>query len=254
MERLEKALEEYKTSNLSLRELALKHHISRPTLAGFFLGRGIDIYSRKSKVNTFIFECIDTEEKAYWLGFLYADGSVSHYKASKRVELGLKESDLEHLIKFTKFLQYNGKIHYRSKTKSYRVIFGCQKVHDDLIRLGCVEKKSLILLFPSESIVSDSLIRHFVRGYFDGDGSISAYHNVRGDIRKTVSLLGTKEFLTDLLCKLSFSNTSIIKKCKNNDSNNYYFQLGKNDSKRFLDYIYSDASVYLDRKYNLYLL
>jgi len=254
--RLEAALNDYIGSSLSLRELAQKHNISRPTLAGFLLGRGVDIYTRKSRVNTFAFDCIDTEEKAYWLGFLYADGSVSHYKSSKRVELGLKESDYEHLQKFSKFLSYRGEIHYRPETKSYRVYFGCQKIHDDLVRLGCVEKKSLVLVFPNSEQVPQHLLPHFIRGYFEGDGSIEVVHNVRGTIRKTVSLLGTKEFLSALLANLPFkvNSINIIKKCKNNDSNNYYFQLRKSDSELFLNYIYSNATVFLDRKHELYLL
>ena len=97
IDRLETALSDYQTSGLSLRDLAKKYNICRATLTGFFLGRNIDIYSRKSHVNTCIFETIDTEEKAYWLGFLYADWCVSHYKTSKRVELALQEKDLNHL-------------------------------------------------------------------------------------------------------------------------------------------------------------
>ena len=151
--RLEATLDDYLHSSLSLRELAKKHNISRPTLAG------VDIYTRKSRVNTFAFERIDNEEKAYWLGFLYADGSVSHYKSSKRVELGLKESDRGHLQKFADFLCYRGEIHYRPETNSYRVYFGSQKIHDDLIKLGCVEKKSLVLMFPSEEMIPRHLWR-----------------------------------------------------------------------------------------------
>lgn len=253
--RLEAALDDYVNSSLSLRELAQKHNISRPTLAGFLLGRGIDIYTRKSRVNTFAFDCIDTEEKAYWLGFLYADGSVSHYKSSKRVELGLKESDYGHLQKFAKFLCYRGKIHYRPETNSYRIYFGCQKMHDDLIRLGCVEKKSLVLIFPDETIVPKKLWRHFIRGYFEGDGCIDVHRNINGTVRKIVSLLGTKEFLSQLLLSLPFRiGADLIKKCKDNASNNYYFQLRKAESEMFLNYIYTDCTVYLDRKYNLYQL
>lgn len=254
--RLEEALKDYETSSLSLRELAKKHKISRPTLAGFLLGRGIDIYTRKSRVNTFAFDSIQTEEQAYWLGFFYADGNVNHYKGSKKVELGLKEEDYGHLQKFSKFMSYRGKIYYRESVKAYRVYFGSQKVHDDLVRLGCVEKKSLVLTFPSFDIVPEHLIRHFIRGYFDGDGCIAIKHNVRGTIRKTVSLLGTKEFLTSLLQILPFQlpNLPIVKKCNDNDSNNYYFQLRKEESRLFLDYIYSDASIYLDRKYQKYVM
>lgn len=61
-----------------------------------------------------IFENIDTEEKAYWLGFLYADGCVGS-KESK-VELSLAEKDLRHMEKFRSFIGIENKISYRPNT------------------------------------------------------------------------------------------------------------------------------------------
>lgn len=71
--------------------------------------------------NRYIFENIDNEEKAYWLGFLYADGSVG--STDYRVELGLAEKDLEHIKKFKNFIGLDNKISYRPKSKSYRYSF-----------------------------------------------------------------------------------------------------------------------------------
>ena len=114
------------------------------------------------------FEKIDTEEKAYWLGFLYADGSVG--SKENKIELGLAEKDLSQVEKFKQFIGLDNKISYRKNTKSYRSSFRSQKCKQDLISQGCVPKKSLILTFPTEQQVSHSLICHFMRGYFDGDG------------------------------------------------------------------------------------
>ena len=49
------------------------------------------------------FDVIDTEEKAYWLGFLYADGNVSNTK--NEVGITLQSSDIKHLYKFKTFLK-----------------------------------------------------------------------------------------------------------------------------------------------------
>lgn len=251
---LEKALEEYKTSGISLRDLSAKYKVARGVLSGFLLGRGVDIYSKKSNVNNYAFEKIETEEQAYWLGFLYADGCVRHYKSSKDIELTLQEQDYEHLIKFARFVDYKGNIVYREKQKAYRVCFGSAKMHDDLVRLGCVERKSLVLRFPKDDIVPFELQRHFIRGYFDGDGCLSITLRKDYTFRKTISVLGTRDFLEWMVFYLPFKvSTKCVKKCKDNDSDNYYIQLNKNDSAKFLDYIYSDCSVYLDRKYLKYL-
>lgn len=251
---LEKALDEYKSSGISLRDLSAKYKVSRGVLSGFLLGRGVDIYSKKSSVNNYAFEKIETEEQAYWLGFLYADGCVHHYKSSKDIELTLQEQDYEHLIKFARFVDYKGAIAHREKQKAYRVSFGSAKMHDDLVRLGCVERKSLILEFPKPEIVPFELQRHFIRGYFDGDGCLSLALRKDYTYRKTVSLLGTEGFLSWMILYLPFKiKKKCVKKCKDNDSNTFYLQLNQDDSALFLDYIYSDCTVYLDRKYLKYI-
>lgn len=98
--------------------------------------------------NKFIFDKIDNEEKAYWLGFLYADGSVG--STDNRVELGLAEKDYNHLVKFKNFIGLDNNISYRPQTKSYRYSFKNKIFKEILIKQGCVPKKSLILDFPSE--------------------------------------------------------------------------------------------------------
>ena len=66
-----------------------------------------------------IFEKIDTEDKAYWLGFLYADGSVG--SKENKIELGLAEQDLHHIEKFRDFIGINNKISYREKNQILQI-------------------------------------------------------------------------------------------------------------------------------------
>lgn len=249
----EDALREYLSSGKSMREIGKEcQGVTRTFLGGYFLAKGIDIYSRKSHVNDHIFDNIDTEEKAYWLGFLYADGSVHHANTSWRIELTLQEQDLQHVQKFAKFVCLDKEPKYRINTKAYRISFSSSRMAEELIKKGCIPKKSLVLTFPSYDIVSKELMPHFIRGYFDGDGCISLQQQVHS-IRKEVSLLGTKEFLESLVKETGIGG-AIIKKEKRTVSNTYYIAWHKKEGEEMLDYMYGNASVYLQRKYEKYLL
>ena len=251
IENLELAREDYLSSSLSLRNLCIKHNIPRGMISGYFLGKGIDIYSRKSKVNNLLFEKIDTEEKAYWLGFLYADGSVSFDESRNinRVELTLKESDYEHLVKFAKFLDYDRTIKYREKVKAYRLAFSSKSMCEDLIKLGCIPTKSLVLKFPTEEQVSSDLMNHFIRGYFEGDGCLSLSTL---SVTFHLSILGTKEFLTGICNLFELDNNRILKKDKRHLNNTFYIQFTVKDGLNLLNYMYKDAIIFLDRKRELY--
>lgn len=193
------------------------------------------------------FEDIDTEEKAYWLGFLYADGSVG--SKEDKIELGLAEKDLEHIKKFKSFMQIKNKISYRPKTKSYRISFRSEKCKKDLIKKGCVPKKSLVLVFPSEEQVPNNLIRHFIRGYFDGDGWFTNTKNCF-----QIGVIGTEKFLIGFLTYVEGinKNCKIFEVHRKDGAKRYVFG-AYDDVLHFLNWIYRDATVYLERKYEKYL-
>lgn len=193
------------------------------------------------------FEKINTEEKAYWLGFLYADGSVS--SKEDKIELGLAEKDLHHIEKFKKSLNLSNKICYRQATKSYRISFRSQSCKQDLINKGCVPKKSLILKFPDEQQVPFYLLRHFIRGYFDGDGWFS---NTSDCFQ--VGIIGTQDFIQGFLNTIDHVNKTnkIFKVHRENAAKRYVFSAYQ-DVSDFLNWIYKDATIYLDRKYDKYI-
>ena len=92
---------------ISLSKLAKEYHTSIQTLSRKLKARGIEIinHQNETKFNEHIFDVIDTEEKAYWLGFIFADGYIS--SRDNGFELSLKGSDIEHLHKFNKFMEHN---------------------------------------------------------------------------------------------------------------------------------------------------
>ena len=212
--------------------------------------------SRKYTYNKDFFKVIDTEEKAYWLGFIYADGYiVNGIKGKNKDSLGitLSNEDKEHIEKFKKSIDSNHPIRiYKTKygSNSARIIIQDEELVADLIELGVLRNKSLILKFPTTDMVDKSLIYHFIRGYFDGDGSFKKKGQKLNGY--DFSVLGTIEFLTELRTYLGVDNE--IRKCnKNNDSNNYHLTFGGNQKvKQVANMLYGNANIYLDRKYKRY--
>jgi len=115
---------------------------------------------------------------------------------------------------------------------------------------GCTPRKSLTLKFPKKEIFKDEgLIRHFIRGYFDGDGCISR-HLCKHIVSPLVSILGTSEFLNSIEI---YSNIyGSILKDKRWKNNTKYINFKKPEAIKFINYIYNNSTIYLDRKYKLY--
>lgn len=208
--------------------------------------------------NQLVFDSIDTEEKAYWLGFLYADGCIEKRKNSYRFEISVADKDKEHLDKFAKFIDYKREIHtknpkFKGQIKPQkRITLSGKHFYDTLNSLGCTPNKSLILCFPSESIFKDkSLIRHFIRGYFDGDGCIGIY-NRASSTRPMYNLLGTEEFLSELNKYTPISRKVVSCNTPNFPSKAFRIQAVNREAFAFLFYIYHNSTIYLNRKFDKY--
>lgn len=214
----------------------------------------------KYKVNHDSFNVISNEEQAYWLGFMYADGFISN----DYVGLSLAKIDIPHIEKFKIFLKsnhnikvYKTKIDKLVKTENYygRILFKSPTMVKDLIKLGCVENKTFELQFPSDKIVPRALRKHFIRGYFDGDGSLVLS---KGSIN--FKILGTSEFLTGIISTLNECiedydfKEKLYRTSDDIEKNNFYLSYGgRIKTKKVMDWLYQDSTIYLDRKYDKYL-
>jgi len=156
---------------------------------GCYIKKGIEYLPISSK-NESYFERIDSPEKAYFLGLMYADGNV--YTIRNRIQITLQKEDISILKKFAKSMSYNGKF-YIDKEKYIKVIVNSKKICEDIIKLGCFVRKSLILEFPNSDQVPNDYIWHFIRGYFDGDGSVNIINKYI-----TCSFTSTESFLNKL--------------------------------------------------------
>lgn len=252
----------------SLSSVAKKFNIGKGTLKKYISTWYSDkkILQPYPNFNNHSFDSIDTEEKAYWLGFLYADGYISSFANGKNrysFELLLAVKDVDHLQKFASFLSYKKelkeKINIINNTsyKSVRLCL-CNKYFWNILNsLGCVPRKSLTLKFPNKSIFkSKNLIRHFIRGYFDGDGCCGIYeHFIKGKKynKLQLNILGTVDFLSKLneynpFCKKVYTcNTS------KSPSRAFRIQMCSREAFAFMFYIYHDSNIFLKRKYNKFL-
>ncbi len=117
------------------------------------------------------FHNINTKDKAYWLGFLYADATMVEIGTKTRLELELKRKDEESIDRFCDFLglDKNRKRHrIHEKTERTLVSFACKNITNDLLSHGLKCRKSKIIKYPS--LKRRDLELAFLLGYFDGDG------------------------------------------------------------------------------------
>jgi len=210
---------------------------------------------RKYEINENIFEKIDTEQKAYFLGLLMADGSLTiPNNRCYTIKLGLVSSDSYLLEKFRDlvFPKLKPKIYLQSPSKNSlakqdfsTISIHSNKIGNDLKKYGFIRNKSLVLKIPDLKLIPSSLMRHFVRGFFDGDGSFFIREEFAGF--SFISSYGFSNQLSDILNNNNITNSIYIhsKECKNN----YIVRSTSLDSLlNFLLFIYEDCSVFLDRK------
>lgn len=260
----DKLLELY-SSGISLCKIEKEFKYSRQSLSIRLKKLGIKVINKQNVViiNENVFDEIDSEEKAYWLGFLYADGCVRIQESfrnnclhkSYTLEISLKAADYQHLIKFNSFTEakynkvYITNTNYKNHKRCRWTI--CNKhMVSTLISKGCTPNKSLMLKFPNVNIFSDSsLIKHFIRGYFDGDGCLSFRKN-KNSVVPVVSILGTLDFLNGLVHNAKINRYN-LRKDKRHLHDTYTLDIYSTYD--FLDYIYKNSTIYLNRKYNRYL-
>ena len=229
--------------------------------------------SKVQNYNRRYFEVIDTPEKAYWLGFIFADGWIHKgygNNGSTNYELGIELSvtDREHLVKFANAIGMDsnkikervrkgnwikpsqdedlaGNFSGSHETSVLRV--HSKDMYYDLIENNVIDNKTNFDTFPN---VKDSLYRDFLRGYFDGDGSIYLEGSKgNGQCHITCASENILNNIKERLMEFKINTGNIYK--EHNTKYRLYVNK-KEDVKNFLDFLYKDADIYLDRKYQTY--
>lgn len=209
-----------------------------------------------------------TNEMAYVLGFLYADGTIIDAVSSRTQYIIFASRDREILEKIRTVMNSEHplciqppRIH-RHKNGIYksRELFilriGSRKMFNDLIHLGVVPKKSKIAIFPE---IPPRYLNHFVRGYFDGDGCV--YLQKKKGKRQSVAFKrisviftsGSKIFLEGVVSALR--NIGVNQDKIYNSNRAYQLRYSISDSVKLFKFLYKNASQknYLERKFKIFL-
>lgn len=210
-------------------------------------------------VNDNYLDNIDSEDKAYFLGWLLSDGSVH----KNEIKLKLKHGDRYIITEmFSKFSKGHKTTTYKN---SKSMSLSSTKMVNCLAKLGCVENKTEIGFDLPD--LSHELFNHFVRGYFDGDGSIGKRSARPNQLQVAICSINNI-FLKQLQKKLSdFNIVSIIYKENRKDkslkrpngeystNNKDMYRLTMTTHKerlKFYEFIYNNSTIKLTRKYNKY--
>jgi DNA-binding CsgD family transcriptional regulator len=232
----------------SLKSISRQFGASTVNVRNILLKNNVTLREQKEySVNKNYFDTIDTEEKAYFFGWLVTDGAVTGNCVR------LKITDREVVENFKKALEYEGPIYIQqpkgtNKKVQYILAVVRKELAARLTKNGCMQNKTFQLTFPGEDIVPQYLMRHFLRGVLEGDGCIGVEKDRN---RWRVSISGCTAFIEGM--GIFLKQLFDLKYAITQHKNIVQFRLwDKHHIKTFLDYIYSDTSLYLTRKYLLY--
>lgn len=197
---------------------------------------------RRYKVdfNRQLFKVIDSEESAYWLGFILADGYLHEERGALTIKLGA--IDKTHLEKFCDFAGCSYSLITEEvggfETKVFSVNLNSIEMSNDLVEKGIRQAKSG--KEKPYAIKNDSLKRHYIRGILDGDGWIRK--NLSG-----IGLVGSKE-----ICEYFLEDTGVNNVTVGEHDTIYKVEIrSKTEIKKIIQRYYKDSTVYLDRKMKL---
>lgn len=214
--------------------------------------------------NSQYFNIIDSHEKAYWIGFLMADGYVN--STDNRFGMELQQGDIHHIEKFLVCIGSNQKVRTRTRypkdgnafikipTHSCSILLNNKMMHDDLIKAGVIPNKSLAIKLPEENFV-DKYFFDILRGLIDGDGTIGLYKTGNGFMKPSISLVSaSKELMTAIQQRLKCYNIYISLTKRETEGRETMYKLRTEKQSTCFDLLYhlykdSTENSKLDRKY-----
>ena len=234
---------EERKSGLKRKDILDKWGISMRSYTNIMSKFGV--VTRWRYFNIDYFEKIDTEDKAYFLGFIIADGAISNNSNN----ISIIQKDPYILYEFKKYIEFSGDIYLPYKDRNVCTInFSSSKTKNDLSKLGVFPNKTYTIKYPD---IPEELQNHFIRGVFDGDGCISLRKDKDGHQRGQFNICsGSYDFIVEYYNRLvNYCGLSGNNKIRNPKGSYYVVDWGgMSDIEKIYDFLYKDASVFLPRK------
>lgn len=187
-------INDYYDNRLLIKDCMTKYAVGKSTVIKILklFGTGgrkrFDYQNNKYTCDESYFEKINSFEKAYWFGFICADGNVYNGK----LQIGLSNADEDHLLAFAKRLRYNGPI-YHDGDKGRKLIIARKKIVQDLKNLGLQENKTHKIDRSIFDLIPQKYLFSAILGYIDGDGCFSLREKA-----VQFSLVGNLDFLLEI--------------------------------------------------------
>ena len=225
----EKIANTFLTSRNMVSDILKKNHVKIKGRSGY----------HKYKFNELFFHKINNENTAYWLGWLFSDGYNQENKNTVKFQIQKRDGDILHVFKQN--IKYNGPIRKAAYGEQLLIFLTSPIFSKKLSELGCIQNKSLILKWPTK--VPVRLVRHFLRGYFDGDGCIAGSGN-----NFQVTILGTENFCQGINKHLSPLIGDKNLESHPNKKTKRYRVGGRRQIEKIYHYLYDNSSIFLARK------
>ena len=235
-------------------DIAKEFNVTSPAISALLRRR--KIVTRGTRIDHFnenVFDQIDTEEKAYWLGFIIADGNVH----ANTLNIELHSKDAGHLEKYKTFLESSRDLEYRKTKPAVRFRVNSSYLVQSLAQYGVVPAKSRSIFIPA---IPSNLMHHLLRGYWDGDGWITLRPKrlkSNGKLRSNSHWLwGTASLSKEMLDGFTqwlIKNGIISTLCKRKLSGCWQLAVEGQQVSQLMEILYADSSVYLDRKYEMFM-
>lgn len=228
---------------ISQRQMAKQLKIGKTTINRW--SKEIGLKRLKHTVNEKFFSTFN-ENASYILGFIFADGNIAWNTDKGYYALTITSSakDKEHLEKIRTIISSTKPLIYSQKTNSYRLIVNNKKMCKRLMILGVIPKKSLIVRFPK---LPSQQLKHFIRGVIDGDGNVRFVQRKKSPYFEITIASGSKSFC-DGLVKSIKKHAAIDAQPRKIGKNTYIVQYSCTRGTMLARYIYSGASIFLERK------
>ena len=229
---------------ISQREIARRLGIGKSTVNRW--SKELGLYFKKHTVNENYFDTLN-EDSTYILGFIYADGCVTwnSNKGYYNLTITSSEKDAEHLERIRRLIETSKPLLYAPKTKSFRLIVNNKELCKKLMKLGVKPRKSLTMQFP---VIPKEFVRHFIRGVIDGDGNVRYVKRNRSPYFEITIASGSKLFLQKL-SEVIDQEIKISVDIRKIGQNTYCLQYSCSKGKELAKYIYTNATIFLERKY-----
>ncbi len=230
---------------LSQRKIAKMLGLGKTTINRWSSEIGLKF--KKHTVNEHFFDEFN-ENSAYLLGLIYADGNVAWdtQKGYYSLTITASEKDKNHLEKIRCFLSSTKPLLYAYKTKSYRLIVYNKQMCQRLINLGVTPRKTFTVQFPN--FIPKVYLPHFIRGVIDGDGNVRYVARKRSPYFEITVASGSEEFCKGMVEAIS-QTIGITANTRKVAANTYVVQYSCARGEKLADYIYSNANIFLRRKY-----